>query len=134
MCVGHVMQGAHATMLLYFPASQASQEFSAAFLPYPLLHVQFGRITLPAFEIEPAGHEIHVDLLVAANELENVFRGHSEHADDPLTSLYCPLVHALHIPPSGPLYPALQMQPVLEPLPGSEEVSAGQPRQVLSLV
>ena len=43
-------------------------------------------------------------------------------------------MHAVHDPPSGPLYPTLHMQPVMASLPDKEKESDGQAVQVLSAV
>ena len=43
-------------------------------------------------------------------------------------------MHAVHDPPSGPLYPRLHMQPVSTSLPKTDEVLDGQAVQVLSAV
>jgi len=43
--------------------------------------------------------------------------------------LYVPPKHCVHVPPSGPLDPALQMQAATAVLPAGELESAGQPTQ-----
>ena len=45
---------------------------------------------------------------------------HCEHTDEPLMSLYVPATHALHCCPSGPVYPLLQVQFRMIPLPSPE--------------
>ena len=58
---------------------------------------------------------LHVASDVSAVPVEYLPRRHSEHAADPFTSLYVPLGHALQFCPSGPVYPALQVQMGLPP-------------------
>jgi hypothetical protein len=49
--------------------------------------------------------------LVFASEPENLPAGQSVHADEPdVASLYLPASHAVHVPPLGPVYPALHAQ------------------------
>ena len=36
--------------------------------------------------------------------------GHAVHAAGPVASLYLPASHAVHVPPLGPVYPALHAQ------------------------
>ena len=43
-------------------------------------------------------------------------------------------MHAVHDPPSGPLYPTLHMQPVSASLPENDNESEGHEVQVLSAV
>jgi hypothetical protein len=53
------------------------------------------------------------------------FAGQALQAADPVNVLYLPATHAVHVPPSGPVDPALQMHAVKEVLPiGALEVSA----------
>jgi hypothetical protein len=71
---------------------------TSAMFTYPGEHVQLLTDELPFGELEYIGHETHV----AA----------------PVAFLYCPAAHAEHWPPFGPVYPALQLQFVCDPLPG----------------
>ena len=43
--------------------------------------------------------------------------GHAVHAPAPGESLYFPVSHAVHVPPLGPVYPALHAQSPLASLP-----------------
>ena len=45
-------------------------------------------------------------------------------------SLYVPPKHGVHVPPSGPLDPALHRHAVRAVLPAGEEEFAGQSRQI----
>ena len=50
---------------------------------------------------------------------------HNVHEAVPLTSLYVPVMHALHAYPSGPVYPLLHVQLVSCRLPRPEKAPAG---------
>ena len=60
--------------------------------------------------------------------------GHREQGADPLTSLYLPLAHGSHAPPSGPVYPIRQVQLVIAGLPAIDKVSAGHCAQVYASI
>ena len=45
------------------------------------------------------------------------FTGQSLQTADPVNVLYLPATHALHVPPSAPEYPALQVQLIKDELP-----------------
>jgi hypothetical protein len=51
--------------------------------------------------------------------------GHALHAADPLASLYVPAAQGTHVLPSAPVYPASQVQPVIDPLPAAAREFAG---------
>lgn len=61
-------------------------------------------------ELESLGHVWQVDAAVAPVEAEYVPAPHGVHVALPVVLLYFPVVHAVHVPPSGPVYPALQVQ------------------------
>ncbi len=63
-----------------------------------------------------------------ASELE--FDGQSVHVTDPVDTLYCPATHAVQMPPSGPVHPALQVHFSKAPLPVDELVFDGQTMHV----
>jgi hypothetical protein len=48
--------------------------------------------------------------------------------------LYVPATHAVHVPPLGPVKPALQVQAVRAALASGELELVGHPRQVVSTV
>ena len=66
-----------------------------------------------------------VEVELPADEVE--FVGQSMHGADPVNALYLPATHAVQLPPSGPEWPALQVQ--IELPPGDQE-SAKQPKHV----
>jgi hypothetical protein len=58
---------------------------------------------------------------------------HCVHSSVPLLVLNVPAMHATHVPPSGPVYPMLHLQPVTV-LPLTEFECAGQLVQLLDPV
>jgi hypothetical protein len=92
---------------------------------YPLLHVQLVSTLLPAPEYVCAGHALHVDSEIPAVAVLYLPREHSVQAVDPFTSLYDPVMHAVQVAPSGPVYPLLHVQLVSTLLPAPEYVCAG---------
>jgi hypothetical protein len=52
--------------------------------------------------------------------------GQAVQSPDPAHVLYFPATHAVHVPPFGPVDPALQVQLVQAALPAGEMESAGQ--------
>ena len=48
------------------------------------------------------------------------FGGHPEQAPEPIAILYVDAKHAVHSPPSGPVYPWLHLQLARVPLPTAE--------------
>jgi hypothetical protein len=69
---------------------------------------------LPTDEVEPAGQTRHDAAAVAASVAEYVPAPQSVHSEEPVSLLYFPAMHAEQTPPSGPVYPMLQVQPVDE--------------------
>ena len=65
---------------------------------------------LDAAELELAGQAIQFDNAVAAIVTEYVPAEQSEQVAEPLTDLYFPATHPVHIPPFEPVYPTLQEQ------------------------
>jgi len=51
---------------------------------------------------------VYVHVYKPAGDVE--FAGHAVHAPAPGESLYLPVSHTLHVPPLGPVYPALHSQ------------------------
>ena len=76
----------------------------------PLLHVQLVSTLLPAPEYVCAGHALHVASEIPAVAVLYLPREHSVQAVDPFTSLYDPVMHAVQVAPSGPVYPLLHVQ------------------------
>ena len=110
-----VPQSVHATLpllVLYFPATHPVH--TPPFGPDdPALQVH---TVLDAAELELAGHAIQVDETVAPTVTEYVPLEQSKQAVDPLTSLYLPATHAVHVPPFAPVYPALHEHAVMTEL------------------
>ena len=76
--------------------------------------MQSVRATLVVGELEPVGHAVHKTL--------------------PVVSLYFPVTHAVHGPPSGPVCPVKQMQFVTDELVLGEEERKGHARHVAEAV
>jgi hypothetical protein len=71
----------------------------------------------------PVTHQQSDKLSAAA--ADDIRAGHALHAADPLASLYVPAAHGSHVLPSAPVYPASQVQPVIDPLPAAAREFAG---------
>jgi hypothetical protein len=76
----------------------------------PALQVQAARAELKLGELELTGHVWQVDAAVAPVEAEYVPAPHGVQVALPLAILYVPTPHGKHVPPSGPVDPALQVQ------------------------
>ena len=63
---------------------------------------------------------MHRTALVAPVAAEYVPAPQSVHAADPVDTLYFPASHAVHVPPTGPVDPALQVHFVKAELPTGE--------------
>ena len=107
----HVVQPADPFTVLYVPAAHAVHA-SPSSPVYPGLHTQSVAALLPLSEDEFSGHNSHALSHVAAAVVEYVPAPHAKHPDDPFTALYLPASHAVHSPPSRPVYPALHLQSV----------------------
>jgi hypothetical protein len=93
---------------LYFPATHAEHSpLSGPVCPTLQVHTM-----LDVGEFELAGHVTHAAAAVAPTVDEYVPDEQSEHADDPVTSLYFPATQAEHCAPSAPVYPALHVHVV----------------------
>jgi hypothetical protein len=105
---------------LYFPAAHAVQE--PPFAPVdPALQVQLVEAVLPAGELEFDGQPRHIpEVAVAPTLAEYLPAAQSEQVAFPVNALYFPATHTAHGPPSGPVYPALQVQLVCTVLPAGE--------------
>ena len=73
---------------------------------------------------------MHVLDVAAPTAVEYVPIWQSSHVLDPANSLYFPATHRKHVPPSGPVEPALQVQAVETELPKSEFEYAGHVKHV----
>jgi len=95
--------------ILYVPSRQGSHV--PPFGPlYPALHMHAVCTLLAGGEAENDGQLLHVTIDMAANAPEYVFTPQSVHATDPVDALYFPATQFTHVPPSGPVHPALQVQ------------------------
>jgi len=87
--------------------------------------VHFVKAELPPGELEFDGQALHVEFAEAPTAVEYVPAAQSVQVAFPFNALYLPATHAVHVPPSGPVDPALQVHAVEEVLPaGALEVSA----------
>ena len=87
--------------------------------------MQLTMLSLPSPEFVCEGHATHDDSEVCPVCDEYFPPIQSEHATDPVTSLYSPAVHWLHDPPSGPVYPLLQVQFAILTLPSPDDACCG---------
>ena len=77
-------------------------------------------------EYLPDSQSMHVLDVVAPTAVEYVPIWQSSHVLYPANSLYFPATHSEHVPPSGPVEPALQVQAVSIELPDGDDEWAGQ--------
>jgi hypothetical protein len=97
---------------LYDPAVHT--EHAPPFAPVnPGLQRHMLETLLPLVENEFREQLAQVDDAIAPVVCENVPAIQSVHETLPLSALYFPATHAVHTPPSGPVYPVLQKQEVL---------------------
>ena len=100
----------------------------------PALHLQLLEVVLPAGDGASAGQLLHTEEPIAAEYLPAM---QSVHASLPRAVLYFPATHAKHVPPSGPVYPVLQIQavtvvcPIAECPESLQAVQAVEPLSVL---
>ena len=146
----HVVSAVCPTDAEYLPAPQSVQVASpvpALYLPAPhsahvpplgpvkpALQMQSEEVLLPAGAFELAGHTEHVLSATAAAAPEYLPAPHSVQAASPVPALYLPATHSAHVPPFGPVKPALQMQSEGELLPAGAFECAGHAKHVLSLL
>jgi hypothetical protein len=125
--VPQLLQVALPVAVLYFPVTQEVQTPPSGPVD-PVLHVQAAGAELEIGELEPAGHATHVAAAVAPVVVKYVPVAQSVQAAEPVAILYLPATQAVHVPPSGPVYPALQaglIQAALDVLAMGELVPAG---------
>ena len=129
-----LVHAASPTSALYLPATH-SVHVTPSGPVVPATHVHKVSSPLPSPEYVFNGHSLHVESAIWAVPVENFPCRHSEHFDDPSTSLYVPAMHAVQpMLPSGPVYPLLQMQSVWMLLPSPEYVPDGQSLHVASIL
>lgn len=115
----HKVQASDPALVLYVPAAHGLH--GPKLLPvYPAVQLH---VALPSSLVVFCGHGVQLVAPVFASEYSPAKQfAQSSEPGDPL---YVPPAHALHVPPSGPVYPALQMQPVTGPLPAELSVFGG---------
>ena len=108
---------------LYVPAVQTAH---VAFgrpklrVKYPALHLQSVDSVLPCTDVELPVHGMHVLAAVAAGVPEYVALPQFVHKAGPDAILNWPGRQAAHVPPFGPVYPALHVHAVCTLLPAGE--------------
>jgi hypothetical protein len=119
-------------VFLYFPTEQSVQLSPTS--DDPTLHLQEAKFGLPGGEMEFVGQLRHVDIDEEPSAVEYVPFPQTIHSDapraleyvpdpqllhraDPFDTLNLPGTHAVHMPPSGPEEPALQVHLVKAALP-----------------
>ena len=99
---------------------------------YPVLHWQSVSAVLASDAVdESLGQLVHtvaaaVSMYVPAKQLS--------HGSGPTASLKVPAAHSWHVPPSGPVYPALHWQSVSAVLASPEIVLSGQASHTVASV
>ena len=137
---GHAVHDA-APVALYFPAAHAVHVPPSGPVQ-PATHVHAPRVVLSAGERVLSGHAEqftvppheyvsatqapHVLLVRAPAMLECLPGTHAVHSADPGSALCVPAAHNTHVPPSGPVEPALHAHAVSSELPVSELEFVGQ--------
>ena len=120
--------------ILYFPATQFEHTPPSGPV-YPALQVQPVDAEQPVHDApELAGHVRQVVATVAPTVAEYVPVPQSVHVALPVTLLYFPAAQVEHTPPSGPVYPTLQVQAVRALLLTGESELVGHVRQVVATV
>ena len=121
------VQTALPVVVLYLPATHAVHGPPLGPVN-PTLQVQAMRVKLAIGELELVGHVRQVVATVAPTVVEYVPAPQSVQTALPVAILYFPATHAVHGPPLGPVYPALQaglIQAALDVLAIGEVVPAG---------
>ena len=114
----HTVEELAPTVVEYVPATQLVHMLAPATLEY----------------VE-AGHMVHANeptTLLAPATLEYVEAGHRVHANEPTMFLKLPAAHAVHVPPSEPVYPKLHLQAASAELVLGEVELPGHVRQVVA--
>ncbi len=127
------VQAALPLAILYVPAAHG--EHAPPFRPVnPALQAQAAAAVLRLAESESPGHVTQVAAAVAPVEAEYVPAPQDVHPALPLAILYVPAIHDEHTPPSGPVYPALQVQSATASLELGELELSGHVTQVAAAV
>jgi hypothetical protein len=125
---GHVLHVALPDVVLYFPGSHAVHAPLSGPVK-PGLHVH---AELAAGEVELVGHVRQVAAAVAALAVEYFAAAQSVHTAAPVSVLYFPATHAVHVPPFGPVKPRLQRHAVRAVLVTGELELPGHVKHVLA--
>jgi hypothetical protein len=104
------VQTALPVVILYLPAAQ-DVHVPPSGPVNPTLHVQAVEAVLGPGELELPGHDKQADSTVAPWVPKYFAAAQSVHAALPVLILYLPAAHGEHALPSGPVDPALQVQP-----------------------
>ncbi len=115
-------QSVHETLplvVLYLPATQPEHTPPSGPVN-PALQVQEATAVLDTAELEFVGQFTQVEVEVAPTTTEYEPTPQSVHATLPLVVLYLPATHIEHIPPFGPVNPALQVQAAIAELDTAE--------------
>lgn len=91
-----------------------------------VLHAQSASALLAAGAFESVGQDWHVLGLSAPAYIEYLPESQLLHAASPDTVLYVPATHSSHVPPLGPVAPALQAQALIVTLSAGECDLSGQ--------
>jgi hypothetical protein len=120
----------------YLPSTQLrhvvteDEPFTPEYVPTTQL-MQSDRSSLPIVSrYFPGGQQEQVFPVKAPTAAEYVPVPQSVHTAAPVDVLYFPATHAVHVPPSGPVEPELQVQFVKAGLPEGELEADGQARHV----
>jgi hypothetical protein len=103
-------QSVHAALpalVLYLPATHKAHAPGSPVLPGGQSNTHAAKAVLAAGDTPPAPHEVQA---LAPAVAEKVPDTQSVHSALPLLDLDLPATHAVHVPPSAPVYPALQVQ------------------------
>jgi len=101
---------------LYVPAAHSVQEPPSDPLA-PASHVQAAMLVLEAMALEFDGHAVHVVSVVAPSTPEYVSLPQSVQRASPVSVLYLPGTHIMHVSLISPYEPALQAHSVKTELP-----------------
>jgi len=101
------VQAALPALVLYLPAMHDVHEPTGPVLPGGQSNTHAAKAVLAAGDTPPAPHAVHALVPAVAEKVPDT---QSVHAALPLLVLDLPATHAVHVPPSAPVYPALQVQ------------------------
>ena len=126
------LQGTDPVEALYLPATHSVHEPPSS-PEDPALQVQAVK-TEPSVESEFIGHTTQAYSAAAASVLQYLPAKQAVQAASPAKALYLPATHPTHVPPLGPVKPAVHIQPEAAALPAGAFECAGHAKHVLSAV